>query len=107
MQHEVTFAPCHGAVETCCKLTELVSCPAAFLPQRFFGLLAATFLLSSHLFMQQTYLSRVAETILAAPGCGRVGITAPGSHGQVAAAHEFALAILEDTGQPPNDATGD
>lgn len=49
--------------------------------------------------MEQTDLSRVAETILAAPGWARVGITAPVSHLRVAAAHEFARAILEDVGQ--------
>jgi hypothetical protein len=46
--------------------------------------------------MEQTDPSRVAETILAAPGWARVGITAPVSHLRVAAAHELARAILED-----------
>lgn len=42
--------------------------------------------------MEQIDLSRVAETILAAPGWARVGITAPVSHLRVAAAHELARA---------------
>ncbi|OJW23446.1 MAG: hypothetical protein BGO58_11730 [Sphingopyxis sp. 65-8] len=49
--------------------------------------------------MEQIDLSRVAETILAAPGWARVGITAPVSHLRVAAAHELARAILEGVGQ--------
>lgn len=39
---------------------------------------------------------RVAETILAAPGWARVGITAPVSHIRIAAAQELARVILED-----------
>ena len=45
--------------------------------------------------------SRVAETILAAPGWARVGITAPASHLRVAAANELARAILDSVGQGP------
>ena len=57
--------------------------------------------------MEQIDLSRVAETILAAPGWARVGITAPVSHLRVAAAHELARAILEDVGLAPEVPAGD
>lgn len=46
--------------------------------------------------MERIDANRVAETILAAPGWARVGITAPTSHIRVAAAHELARAILAD-----------
>jgi hypothetical protein len=69
--------------------------------------LADVFLLCSHSLMEQTDLSRVAETILAAPGWARVGITAPVSHLRAAAAHELARAILEDIGQAPEDRADD
>jgi hypothetical protein len=51
--------------------------------------------------MEQAELSRVAETILTAPGWARVGITAPANHLRVAAARELARAILEDVGLGP------
>ena len=51
--------------------------------------------------------SRVAETILAAPGWARVGITAPASHIRVAAANELARAILEGVGVEVREAEGD
>lgn len=69
-------------------------------------LIASMFHLCSQVFMEQVDLSRVAETILAAPGWARVGITAPISHIRVAAAHELARAILEGVGQPPEHAAG-
>src|SRR3546814_3501279 len=48
--------------------------------------------------------NRVAETILAAPGWARVGITAPTSHIRVAAARELARAILAEVeGRDPPD----
>ncbi|WP_295318857.1 DUF6771 family protein [uncultured Sphingopyxis sp.] len=57
--------------------------------------------------MKHKDLSRVAETILAAPGWARVGITAPVNHLRVAAAHELARAILEDAEQTSKHSTGD
>ncbi len=63
------------------------------------GLPAEMFLLCSHAVMEHTYLCPVAETILAAPGWARVGITAPVSHLRGAAAHELARAVLEHVKQ--------
>lgn len=51
------------------------------------------FFLRSQPEMEQSNANRVAETILAAPGWARVGITAPASHIRVAAAQELARAI--------------
>lgn len=51
--------------------------------------------------------SRVAETILTAPGWARVGLSAPASHVRIAAAHELARAILEGIGQGGKEAAGD
>jgi hypothetical protein len=45
--------------------------------------------------MERIDTARVAETILAAPGWARVGITAPTSHIRVEAAFELARAIIE------------
>lgn len=45
--------------------------------------------------MDRIDTARVAETILAAPGWARVGITAPTSHIRVEAAFELARAIVE------------
>lgn len=61
-----------------------------------FPSLAIPFFLSSHLEMERTDPNRLVETILAAPGWVRVGITAPTSHMRVEAAHELARVILED-----------
>lgn len=44
--------------------------------------------------MEQIVTSRIAETILAAPGWARVGITAPAPHVRDDAAHELARVIL-------------
>lgn len=44
--------------------------------------------------MEQISTNRVAETILAAPGWARVGITAPAPHVRIDAAHELARIIL-------------
>lgn len=57
--------------------------------------------------MEQTDLSRVAETILAAPGWARVGITAPVSYLRVAAAQELARAIFEGVGKPSEASADD
>lgn len=40
-------------------------------------------------------MSRVADTILAAPGWARLGITAPAPHLRTDAAHELARVIVE------------
>lgn len=45
--------------------------------------------------MDRIDTARIAETILAAPGWARVGITAPTSHIRVEAAFELARAIIE------------
>lgn len=45
--------------------------------------------------MDRIDTARVAETILAAPGWARVGITAPTSHMRVEAAFELARVIIE------------
>lgn len=39
-------------------------------------------------------MNRVAETILAAPGWARAGITAPKPHLRIDAAHELARVII-------------
>lgn len=57
--------------------------------------------------MERIDPARVAETLLAAPGWARVGLTAPVSHLRVAAAHELARAILEDVGQAAENPAGD
>ena len=44
--------------------------------------------------MEQINPSRIAETILTAPGWVRVGITAPASHVRDDAAHELARVIV-------------
>src|SRR3546814_3895182 len=44
--------------------------------------------------MEQIDTSRVADTILAAPGWERLGITAPASHVRTDAAHELARVIV-------------
>lgn len=54
--------------------------------------------------MDKIEQSRVAETILAAPGWARVGLSAPTGHLRLAAAHELARAILEDAGQGDEEA---
>ena len=69
--------------------------------------IARMFHLCSHQAMERIDPSRVAETILSAPGWARVGITAPASHIRVAAAHELARAILEGVGQEAECAAGD
>lgn len=46
--------------------------------------------------MERIDPTRVAETLLSAPGWARVGLTAPVGHLRIAAAHELARAILED-----------
>lgn len=51
------------------------------------------FFLCSFRAMDRIDTARVAETILAAPGWARVGITAPTSHIRVEAAFELARAI--------------
>lgn len=45
--------------------------------------------------MDRIDTARIAETILAAPGWARVGITAPTSNIRVEAAFELARAIIE------------
>ncbi len=45
--------------------------------------------------MDRIDTARIAETILAAPGWARVGITAPTNHIRVEAAFELARAIIE------------
>lgn len=57
--------------------------------------LAKMFFLCSLCGMDKIDTARVAETILAAPGWARVGITAPTSHIRVEAAFELARAIVE------------
>ena len=57
--------------------------------------LAMLFFLCSHMGMDRIDTARVAETLLAAPGWARVGITAPTSHIRVDAAYELARAIVE------------
>jgi hypothetical protein len=57
--------------------------------------------------MERIDPTRVAETLLAAPGWARVGLTASVSHLRVAAAHELARAILEDVGQVAESPAGD
>lgn len=54
--------------------------------------------------MERIDANRVAETLLAAPGWARVGLTAPTSHIRAAAALELARAILADVeeGDPPS-----
>lgn len=44
--------------------------------------------------MEQISPSRIADTILAAPGWARIGITAPAPHVRTDAAHELARVIL-------------
>lgn len=44
--------------------------------------------------MEQIDMNRVAETILAAPGWARVGITAPAPHIRSDAAQELARAVV-------------
>ncbi len=44
--------------------------------------------------MEQITPSRIADTILTAPGWARVGITAPAPHVRTDAAHELARVIL-------------
>jgi hypothetical protein len=51
--------------------------------------------------------ARVAETILAAPGWARVGITAPTSHIRVEAAFELARAIIESVKAGPEPTSPD
>jgi hypothetical protein len=51
--------------------------------------------------------TRVAETLLSAPGWARVGLTASVGHLRIAAAHELARAILEDVGQDTDGPAGD
>lgn len=55
--------------------------------------------------MERIDPARIAETILAAPGWARVGITAPTSHIRVEAAFELARAIIDGakTGGEPVD----
>ncbi|AMG74913.1 DUF6771 family protein [Sphingopyxis granuli] len=58
--------------------------------------------------MEQINPSRIAETILTAPGWARVGITAPAPHVRTDAAHELARVILAaieggGTGAPAAD----
>lgn len=48
--------------------------------------------------MDRIDTARVAETLLAAPGWARVGLTAPTSHLRVEAAFELARAIAESMG---------
>lgn len=57
--------------------------------------------------MEKIDPTRVAETLLAAPGWARVGLTAPVSHLRVAAAHELARSILENVGQDTESTAGD
>lgn len=57
--------------------------------------------------MERIDPTRVAETLLAAPGWARVGLTATVSHLRVAAAHELARAILEDVGKDTEGHAGD
>src|SRR3546814_4906303 len=56
--------------------------------------LAIMFFLCSFWPMEQIDTSRVADTILAAPGWARLGITAPASHVRTDAAHELARVIV-------------
>ncbi|MDX2210074.1 MAG: antA/AntB antirepressor family protein [Sphingopyxis sp.] len=58
-------------------------------------LLVRMFYLCSHMGMDNMDPARVAETILAAPGWARVGITAPNSNMRIEAAFELAKAIIE------------
>ncbi|HEV7314247.1 MULTISPECIES: DUF6771 family protein [unclassified Sphingopyxis] len=52
--------------------------------------------------MDRIDTARVAETLLAAPGWARVGLTAPTSHIRVEAAFELARVIVESvTGEEP------
>jgi hypothetical protein len=44
--------------------------------------------------MEQIDTNRIAETILAAPGWARVGITAPAPHNRSDAAEELARAVV-------------
>jgi len=44
--------------------------------------------------MEQIDTNRVADTILAAPGWARLGITAPAPHVRTDAAHELARVIV-------------
>jgi hypothetical protein len=52
------------------------------------------FFLCSFWSMEQIDTNRVADTILAAPGWARLGITAPASHVRTDAAHELARVIV-------------
>jgi hypothetical protein len=69
--------------------------------------LATLFLLCSHKGMDKIDPTRVAETLLSAPGWARVGLTASVGHLRIAAAHELARAILEDVGQDTDGPAGD
>lgn len=46
--------------------------------------------------MERIDATRVAETLLAAPGWARVGLTAPKHHLRIEAAHELARAIIAE-----------
>lgn len=62
------------------------------------------FFLCSHMGMYRIDTARVAETLLAAPGWARVGLTAPTSHMRVEAAFELARVIAESVGGSPEPA---
>lgn len=51
--------------------------------------------------MERIDTNRVAETILAAPGWARVGLTASTRYIRVAAAQELARAILAEVEEAP------
>jgi hypothetical protein len=51
-------------------------------------------------------IENIADTILAAPGWARIGITAPTSHIRSEAAQELARVIADKLAQPPSPDRG-
>lgn len=54
--------------------------------------------------MDRIDTARVAQTLLAAPGWARIGLTAPANHVRLEAAFELARVILESMDGSPEPA---